>query len=533
MDSSPSTPKSSEPITIMGEYPFDNRYGDADVILRSSDGIAFFVHKAILRVASTFFAGMFSLPQPVSTSGQIFNLHTIDIDEGKRTIDSLLRLCYPVTDPSLPSVHDIEPVLGAAIKYDMNEATRLVTTSLLALLTQEPLQVYAAACRLNLESTAYRAASTFSGCSGDRSPGSTQKSTSHKKMTSVNTRLSFPVDAYDLEMDTVSAGEYYRLLCYRSGNAQRRLHFWEKTEAFLRKLTPTPAETSPREFDHPFNDSLKGDIIIRSCSNTYFYVYKQLLSLASSVLAELIQDSGVGGQGEEDLPAVLLPESDSTLAVLLQLCYPLVDPVIHTLWDAHNLLEAATKYKIVRAVEVARKRWFKGIYEEPMRVFLRATRLGWEKETTEAAMQIAYSKVKNDITDPGIVFEMDRTPAFALRRLLVFRQKCREAIALTRGSKLPRETLSSLYWDSQASNVLVPNTAASKFLLRVHQYAYEKTQVLRENEKLVLNIDQFLPFSITPPTNNEEASSALHDEIVERDRTFITNIAYALAKIKF
>ncbi|EPS96062.1 hypothetical protein FOMPIDRAFT_17317, partial [Fomitopsis schrenkii] len=36
----------------------------ADIVLRTADGTDFYVHKTILRMSSTFFQTMFSLPQP-------------------------------------------------------------------------------------------------------------------------------------------------------------------------------------------------------------------------------------------------------------------------------------------------------------------------------------------------------------------------------------------------------------------------------------------------------------------------------------
>ncbi|KAF8902349.1 hypothetical protein CPB84DRAFT_1846294 [Gymnopilus junonius] len=55
----PSTDGLSNTNTV-AKYPFDDLEGD--VILRSNDGISFFIHKAVLRLASPFFKAMFTLP---------------------------------------------------------------------------------------------------------------------------------------------------------------------------------------------------------------------------------------------------------------------------------------------------------------------------------------------------------------------------------------------------------------------------------------------------------------------------------------
>ncbi|KAI0698249.1 hypothetical protein BC835DRAFT_1466668 [Cytidiella melzeri] len=51
-------------IVIAGD-PFN--LPTADVVFRTSDHVDFHVHKLILSIASPFFTGMFSLPQPSST----------------------------------------------------------------------------------------------------------------------------------------------------------------------------------------------------------------------------------------------------------------------------------------------------------------------------------------------------------------------------------------------------------------------------------------------------------------------------------
>ncbi|TFY76282.1 hypothetical protein EWM64_g7730 [Hericium alpestre] len=58
-----SQPQSStEPVMAGAPYLDD----DADIVMRSSDGVHFHVHKNFLSKCSPIFADLFSLPQPKS-----------------------------------------------------------------------------------------------------------------------------------------------------------------------------------------------------------------------------------------------------------------------------------------------------------------------------------------------------------------------------------------------------------------------------------------------------------------------------------
>ncbi|KZT07313.1 uncharacterized protein LAESUDRAFT_699216 [Laetiporus sulphureus 93-53] len=71
---------------------------------------------------------------------------------------NLLRLCYPVSDPTWSNLEDIRATLQAAIKYDMTEAAELVKVLLRMHIPTAPLRVYAIACHQNLEDVARAAA---------------------------------------------------------------------------------------------------------------------------------------------------------------------------------------------------------------------------------------------------------------------------------------------------------------------------------------------------------------------------------------
>ncbi|EIW58566.1 uncharacterized protein TRAVEDRAFT_84885, partial [Trametes versicolor FP-101664 SS1] len=105
---------------------------DADVIPRSSNGVEFRVHKAILSEASPVFESMLTPPQPSATpsnpsiSGSQATapaeLPVVDMSDPSEVLDRLLRLCYPPSedpDPAPPSPREIARLIQTARKYDM------------------------------------------------------------------------------------------------------------------------------------------------------------------------------------------------------------------------------------------------------------------------------------------------------------------------------------------------------------------------------------------------------------------------------
>jgi len=134
-------------------YNFDAP--DADLILVSSDDSEFRVHRCILAAASLFFADMFTLPQPpmaISISGDN-PIPVVPVSELRHTLDSLLRFVYPVQDPPILTLDDLNPVLGAAFKYDFPSVISTLRRILVSphFLGASPTRVFAIASRYELE----------------------------------------------------------------------------------------------------------------------------------------------------------------------------------------------------------------------------------------------------------------------------------------------------------------------------------------------------------------------------------------------
>ena len=104
--------------------PFD--HAKADIILRSSDNVDFRVFRLFLSLASPFFETLFDIPQPAEADANQElrdGLPVVSVAEDSKTLDALLRFCYPCTladDPKLEVLQDAVDILEAARKYSLD-----------------------------------------------------------------------------------------------------------------------------------------------------------------------------------------------------------------------------------------------------------------------------------------------------------------------------------------------------------------------------------------------------------------------------
>lgn len=146
-------------MAILAASPFN--YANADIILRSSDDVDFRAHKLILSMASPVFESMFPFPHPAaSAEDNQDGLPIVRLAEKCRTLDSLLRICYPTPDPELDDFEDIAAVLGAAKKYDMEAGSAFALKELMRLeiLEKDPFSVFLVTHRLKLRTETLAAA---------------------------------------------------------------------------------------------------------------------------------------------------------------------------------------------------------------------------------------------------------------------------------------------------------------------------------------------------------------------------------------
>ncbi|KAH9921604.1 uncharacterized protein B0H18DRAFT_1020410, partial [Fomitopsis serialis] len=458
-------------IITVAAAPFDNSFADADAILRSADGANFYVHKNILRIASAFFADMFSLPQPPQAASPVDGdtatdasshsantLPVIPVSEDRQSFDKLLRMCYPVEKPTFASVQEISPIIEGALKYQMREATSALTKELIIFSDSHPLDVYAEACRRGLEEVVSRAAAAFAA------PLIKIKKIRYDTP-------AYAIDAFTPHMENISAASYFHLLEY---------HSTRSADSLAAKHSPNTTEdgtTSRPVPSHPFDDPAPADTIIRSSDGIDFYVLRYLVGFSSPVLASMLSGEGSSNPGAPATSPLRnrlidLPEDGRTLALLFQLCYPMPDPEVQDgsadekLCGACRLLEAAKKYEVARAAVFAKRECVAAVAAYPVRLYFVASRYGWEDVMKDAAWRSVYE------TSDQYVREMATASAAAYRRLLGAKSAQREG-----------EDAPSSYWSRDS------------WLDAIHRFVREEAAAGREPR---LQPDAVLPRSIIP-----------------------------------
>ena len=399
-------------------FPFNQ--SSADIIVCSSDNVTFKLHKVILALASEFFGDMLGLPQPgaLSASGSrdssLDALPVLNVTEPSDVLDRLFRLCYPVDDPALGTIHEVRSTLEAALKYQMAEAIKITKRRLRSLASSDPLTVYAVACSFDLEAEAAAAA----------------KEVLKQK---VQTR-------YVPELENISIGAYHRLLlyCERGGRVSDRFRFTFHTSGGGRER-PTPASTpslaevalepialdvlpEPRTAPYPF-DSTEAEVILVASDGMEFHVFKQILQLSSPFLFS--KASGV----EQPVPLRLsVSEPSRILSVLLQLCYPVPDPRISDLHDINTALVAAEKYGMQRACQVLRAALTAkkdDASEDPVLLYATACRFDMPQLAAAAARRALRSDI---MKSPVSELDSIGVTGGCLSRLVDYRNRCLTAV---------------------------------------------------------------------------------------------------------
>jgi hypothetical protein len=160
-DSSSVSKKSLQTIAVAKEYELSPVFIDpkADVILRSSDNVDFQVYQAILSKASPVFEHMFQSPKPATMDDTELkgDVQIVPMEETASIVGHMLQLCYPIDDPVIRPLHQLRPVLGALVKYEMDGSRRAwIKEALTLAMDKEPLGVYATALSLGRISCHYQ-----------------------------------------------------------------------------------------------------------------------------------------------------------------------------------------------------------------------------------------------------------------------------------------------------------------------------------------------------------------------------------------
>ncbi|TBU30620.1 hypothetical protein BD311DRAFT_754080 [Dichomitus squalens] len=402
------------PAPTFALAPFDNPA--ADVVLRCRDGVHFRVRSAILLEASPVFAELLAaLPCGGATDiqeGPTFEgMPMVVIAEDSDAIDPLLRLCYPTADPVLVDLKDIRPVLAAAIKYQMEEASAVLKKMLLSFLEEQPLRVWAYACLLHLEEEARAAASALLG-------------------------KELPTKGPE-EFHEVSAGDYYRLTKFlRSKGAVEESFTFLKAGSAAAEPPPSKSSTAKpwhctRELG--FTSLPYADIICRSSDGQEFRAHRITLLLASPLLRDgitaLCPEAVSGPPPPDALPVLQMGVEGVFLGPLLDMCYAERPPSVyewHSIYGIVGMMVAARHFGFADILLRLRCGPYLILADrQPLLGYLLAAQLRFPDIAKSRA-----SEMRHDVYESyGYHPEMERTPAHAYHHLLMHRRRSRVLVA--------------------------------------------------------------------------------------------------------
>ncbi|KAJ7243296.1 hypothetical protein C8J57DRAFT_63798 [Mycena rebaudengoi] len=147
-------PDATVPPPFVPQAPFHGPSGD--VILRSSDGIDFYVYRIVLSLVSPIFEHMFSSLQPQSESD---TLPVVQMAESAILLDRSLRFFYPGAEPVVDSLDQLCDILELLIgKYDTQSLVSLGKRFIRDYIDAEPLGCFAVAIRQGWQDIARMAA---------------------------------------------------------------------------------------------------------------------------------------------------------------------------------------------------------------------------------------------------------------------------------------------------------------------------------------------------------------------------------------
>ncbi|KAF9788191.1 hypothetical protein BJ322DRAFT_613704 [Thelephora terrestris] len=419
----PLEPLSTTPDTLTrtASSPFDR--DDADLIIRTSDEIDFCVHTPVLSIASPVLSEILSNRMGVISGPD--GRQVLRLPEKSDTIEPLLKLCYPVPRPQLRSLRQIRDVLNAATNYDIQVIGEILETRLVAYAEKYPLQVYAIACRNNLENTARTAADHA-------------------------VRKPF-WETYHRDIEYITAGAYWRLLAYywdvekkRSQNKKNRRPklLWKGTEATsslpsTKAPSPFPSSASP-----PFDETSDGDVALKSSDEVLFRAHRVILSLASPFFKDMFSLPQASPQLDGSGTGHIVPftEPSETIDTLLRFVYPDEDPDLKHVQEIEGVVEAAIKYDMPKCISAMRKKLILCASKEPIRVFMIACKNNLADVASAAAhlslrRPILYSFELGSVVLPCSALE-DIT-AGSLFRLIEYQRQC---------SKVANDAMSDLTW---------------------------------------------------------------------------------------
>lgn len=173
------------------------------------------------------------------------------------------------------------------------------------------------------------------------------------------------------------------------------------------------------------------DVVLRSSDGVDFRTLKALLTLSSSVFEGMFSLPRPANRRvdvlEGGLPVVPLEETADMVDILLRFCVPQPPPNFESVTQAARVLEGARKYEMRWAQEAISDTLRRFSETEPVRVYAIACRYGFEVEARDAALHCLQLPLSTIIHSD--IEEVNDISSGQLRRLLKYRERCRDAVA--------------------------------------------------------------------------------------------------------
>lgn len=441
------TPASTSSPHAVASHPFNQP--SADIYLRTADHVHFYVHRQILSQASSVFADMFTLPQPPAQSSEAPPI--VDVTEDSKTLDQLLRLCYPINKRELGNLDDVIPVLKAAMKYEMEWPVSIITRDLLSIAPQTPLHTWAVACRAGLEEVARKAASEIRG----RAAGPAERLELLKSMLQKEGLLQ--------TLDGVHAGDYFRLREFlRSNDSEPHMALLSRTSYPPLKttllsgfMTGYASNDLPRVFPIPVSRSSSNsptshggvpfvapsspapDVVVACREGSRIPAHQIVLIIHSFPVTRYIQQSStslptLSSSTQEPnaksplskLPIIEVDLEPATVYALLRLCYEGKDSLPTDFPNLARLIVATDKYGMSQASLAAQQRWETAAGADSLNAYFIALHYQLNAQARGAAKAVLATPLTGEY-----VACMEDAPSITYHRLLVYYSACATAVS--------------------------------------------------------------------------------------------------------
>ncbi|KIL64171.1 hypothetical protein M378DRAFT_163655 [Amanita muscaria Koide BX008] len=365
----------------------------ADVVLRTSDGVDFYVIGPLLRFVSPVFMDMYTLNHgPAAEENEKKDGRPlIRLEEDSGTLRLLLDIIYPhAKDPPFINVSLFWKVAKTSKKYIMDVIEEKLQHWVVSsyLITISPLRVAIEAARRTLQ-------------------------TPLEKLGHVEELRSIPASGFYRFLE-------YRLRCDTSSSPRTEtLMTLHARDAGLGGTTCDTGATA--DAPEPFNSSKEADLIIRSSDSVSFFVLKSLIHLVSPQFDQVFPSR----KTDDGKFLIHVPQDSKVLHQLLSIIYHYINEADISDFQLYiSVAEAARDCKMTTIEKRLRRLPLNSplIVKEPLKVYALATALRCE----DAAKLAALNTLSLPLQEMGYIKELSRITGEDLYRLVNFRFKCGE-----------------------------------------------------------------------------------------------------------